>query len=332
MDPRVDREAGRPGPSLLDQINKRTTLNLLIQGCATHAFAAHHLVSDEIRAIDPELVELYDQAAALASASHWYWESRIVFGSPTQFWKRIDTPGHPFRDHRLLARYGYDLAEAHRQYATEQAHVKGVSYNPVSRQVRGNCLVLRLCWKERKHRDRLAELAKRATAMAWGIDPSRIDAELTWDPDPSFGILRRPKTFRGRIFKLLANGWGGVAQSGSGIRVVAKADDFLMLCHELTKATAELVCLHGLNALDPETYATVMEFADRVDYEWWELQAGPELWRRLLAAMPQDSSPAKVLMHVALLDPLALDVLMHNVLENRGLARRTLESQMSDRT
>ena len=105
---------------------------------------------------------------------------------------------------------------------------------------------------------------------------------------------------------------------------------FPMLSHELMKGTAELICLHGLNELDPETYDAVVEAADRVEYEWWQLQAGPELWRRLLAAMPRHTSPGSLLMHVAELDPPALDTLMNNVVENTDLARRMLESQMRD--
>ena len=328
MDPRDDREASRPGPRLLDQINKRTTLNLLIQGCAEHAFMAHNLVRDEIRAIDPDLLELYDRFAAVIPAQYWHWESRLFFGSPTGFWKRIGRPGHPFKDHRLLARHGHALAEANRRYATERARIRGASHDPVSHCVRLNWALLRLLWKERKHRDELAELAKQATATTWGIDPSRLDAELTLDP--SFGEVRRPQTRRGRLLKLSMVAWGGVVRSESGLKVMGKSMFLPSLFHELAKGTAELVCLHGLNALDPETYAVVMESADKVDYEWWELQVGPELWRRLLAAMPEDSSPAKVLMHVARLEPPALDALMHNVVEHPELARRTLESRMSD--
>ena len=41
-------------------VNKRLTLNLLIQGAATHGhWAAHQLVAKELADIDPELFDTY---------------------------------------------------------------------------------------------------------------------------------------------------------------------------------------------------------------------------------------------------------------------------------
>lgn len=48
---------------LLDQINKRITLNVLIQEAAQHAFHSHHLVGDELYTLDPHLPALYDRLA-----------------------------------------------------------------------------------------------------------------------------------------------------------------------------------------------------------------------------------------------------------------------------
>ena len=46
---------------LRDEINKRLTLNLLIQGSAQHAFlTSHYLVRDELTALDSDLLRLYE--------------------------------------------------------------------------------------------------------------------------------------------------------------------------------------------------------------------------------------------------------------------------------
>ena len=60
---------------LLRQVNKRLTLNLLIQGCAAHSFlTAHHLVKDELERIRPGLTRLYDQLAIAALLNYFIGE------------------------------------------------------------------------------------------------------------------------------------------------------------------------------------------------------------------------------------------------------------------
>ena len=82
----------------------------------------------------------------------------------------------------------------------------------------------------------------------------------------------------------------------------------------------ELICLHGLCHLSDEVYEAVIEEADRLEYEAWLLQAGPEMWRRFIAATPRDVSLAETVMHVARLDPLALESLMFTVIEEPNRA------------
>jgi hypothetical protein len=53
-------------PELQEQINKRLTLNLLIQGAAAHSFiTAHHLVRDELENVQPGLTRIYDRAVVM---------------------------------------------------------------------------------------------------------------------------------------------------------------------------------------------------------------------------------------------------------------------------
>ena len=107
--------------------------------------------------------------------------------------------------------------------------------------------------------------------------------------------------------------------------VVAKAWFYPLLSHELAKGTAELVCLHGLNSLDDATYMAVTEEADQIEHETWMMQAGSELWRRLLAVVPHNKTLPETLMHIARLDPLPLENLMVQVVTDPAEAKVWLE-------
>ena len=133
-----------------------------------------------------------------------------------------------------------------------------------------------------------------------------------------------PRTRVGRFVQAAAIGYGGVERRGGRFHVVAKSWNWPTVLHELVKGTAELVCLHGLNGLDDRMYAQVTDEADQIEYETWLLQAGPEMWRRFLAVLPHDRELAEMLMHVARLEPAALEELMLNILEEPDRARRRL--------
>ena len=46
------------------EVNKRLTMNLLMQGAASHVFlTAHHLVRTELNQLDPRLIPFYDRFA-----------------------------------------------------------------------------------------------------------------------------------------------------------------------------------------------------------------------------------------------------------------------------
>jgi hypothetical protein len=91
----------------------------------------------------------------------------------------------------------------------------------------------------------------------------------------------------------------------------------------------ELICLHGLNHLDAETYHRVLRAADRPEYEPWMLQTGCELWRRLLPLLPDDEPVARVVMHISRLPPRELEELMLGVIERPDWAREQLASLSS---
>src|SRR4051812_36964585 len=107
------------------EIQKRFTLNWLIQGAAQHAgMTFHHLVRPELDAIDPELVALYDEYALINLLQYWHLYG--LLGWPPRFWRRaVTNPRHPFFDHPVLSWHGGMLAEAARQHATERCQEKG---------------------------------------------------------------------------------------------------------------------------------------------------------------------------------------------------------------
>jgi hypothetical protein len=305
------------------QTNKRHTLNLLIQGAAAHTLlTAHHLVADQLEAVRPGLTRLYDRMAIVGHLNYWMGDIPILFGPPSRFWRRTGRPNHPFRNHALLARHGAELSRASKRYLLKRGWKRWVIGVPVIQYVQLLWLLGRVWWAERGHEQKLARLAVRANSLVWGIEEDRQMATLT--SNVAFGYLQTPQTFAGRIVQNGAAGYGGVERVGGRFRVVGKAWNFPFVLHELSKGTAELVCLHGLNTLDDETYTQVTAEADQIEYETWALQAGPEMWRRLLAVLPADRPLAEMLMHIARLDPEPLEELMLAVVNDPDRARRRL--------
>ena len=309
---------------ILQQTNKRLTLNLLIQGAAAHTFlTAHHLVRNELEAIRPGLTRLYDRMAISFHLNYWIGDILLVYGLPSWFWRRTHRDRHPFHQHRLLARHGGELSRASKSYLLARGWKKWVIGIPIIHYVQMLLLFWRAARAERRHKRQLAELAKKTTSLIFGIDEDRLKAKLT--TNVAFGHLSTPKTRVGRLTQLAAIGYGGVERRDGQFKVVAKSWNWPLVVHELAKGTAELICLHGLNTLDDETYKTVTDEADQIEYETWLLQAGAEIWRKLLSSLPGDRSLAEMLMHIARLDPEPLERLMLTVANDPEKARDLMD-------
>jgi len=310
---------------LEDEIQKRFTLNWLIQGASQHAGAtSHYLVRDELNAIDPRLVRPYDQLALIIVLQYWRLQSKLLMGSPRRFWKRAATNrGHPFSGHTLLSRYGGMLAEETRRRARERCKEKGVTVLPFAFSFQTAFLIVRLRRLETPHRYQLIELAKEVTSMIWGIPADRLNGTLEDRIRARRSIPVR--SFRDTILGSCIAGIGGVVRHDGKLAVAANAINWHLLTKELVKGTAELVCLHGLNQLSDDTYQRVLYATDRLDLEPWMLQSGGELWRRLLAAMPEDCSLAQVLMDLARQPARILEATIAAVIEEPESARQLLD-------
>jgi hypothetical protein len=126
----------------------------------------------------------------------------------------------------------------------------------------------------------------------------------------------------GTRFRSCIVGHGGVTQKGDELVVTGTGITWQLLAKELVKGTAELVCLHGLNELDDDTYRQVIDVTDHLDLEPWMLQSGGELWRRLLATFPDRAPIARVLMHLARLPAGNLEAVITTAIERPAAAAR----------
>ena len=309
---------------LRDEINKRFSLNWLIQGAAQHTgMTLHYLVREELDAIDPELVRLYDQFALCLLLQFWQFEGVLLHGWPPRFWRRAaSNPKHPFFGHPVLSRHGGMLAEAARRRALERCKEKGFWALRFLYPFQVLNVFVRLLSREAGHSQALSELAKKAVTRVWGIPPDRLEAHLT--SDIAFGNLSQPRTFCGRVVRRCALSYGGVVRRGDSLVVVGRGKNWLLVAMELVQGTAELICLHGTNRLTDDTYRQVIRAADVIDYEPWMLQTGCELWRRLLAVLPGDRPVAVMLMHLARLPAQSLQTLLLAVIEEPDWARELL--------
>jgi hypothetical protein len=300
------------------EIHKRLTLNWLIQGAAQHAgMTFHHLVADELNAINPALLRLYDQYALINLLQYWQPEVAMLFGSPARFWRQASSNRtHPFFGHELLAKYGGLLAAAGRERALDRCKEKGITRIPIVFSLQATHIINRLPRLEAPRRLRLVLLARQVASTVWGIPLQRLDGELV-DHIRSAPSLRA-RSFKDAMFLAGLAGYGGVVRQQGTLMVVAKGKNWQLLAKELVKGTAELISFHWLNQLDDDTYEQVIDTADRIEFEPWMLQSGGELWRRLLASIPKDSSVAHVLMDLARLPAHDLNSTLATVIERHG--------------
>lgn len=282
------------------EIQKRHTLNWLIQGAAQHAgLTLHHLVRDELNALDDRLLQCYDEFALIVLLQYWRGMSALVIGRPKRFWDRASSdPAHPFFGHPLLPIYGGMLAEASKQHALNRCREKGYSMIPFVFSFKALTLLKRIRVLELPFRQRLLELAKQTAVAVWGIPRERFEVELSKEM-PIQGDQFQADNLQARHLRSCIIGYSYVRRSERQLVVSAKGVTWQMLTKELVKGTAELISLHGLSQLQEGTYRRVIEAADRIEFEPWLLQSGGELWRRLLAALPSGCSLARALMRLA---------------------------------
>lgn len=321
-------------PVVRHLINKRLTLNVLIQGAATHAFmSAHHSVRSEMDLLDRGLVPLYDKMNACNNLGYWRGAVLVFSGRPMKFWKTLHRPNNLFYRHRFMRRHGRKLATDSFNAALSRCREKGVPTSGMQNEACMFHLFRRLFELEAPRRGILEELGKKVCHEIFSIDTDQLDASLTLSP--AWGTVRTPTTRRGRLMMHAMVGWGGVDRrdefdvqrdGSSELKVVAKAVTWPLLMHELVKGTMELICLHGLNELSEEHYTSVMDHTEHVEYEIPMIQIGPEFYRRFLSVLPREVPLAQCVMKVARLEPIALEEFMFDMIESPNRATDLLRS------
>ena len=300
-------------PSLAKAIEKRWTLNMLIQGAASHTFVtAGYLVERELEAIRPGLTRLQVRMGINGQLNYLIGENAILFGRPNRWLGWSSQPHAAIADHRFLAPYANQLAGEEVKHLRRLGKNKGVWRTPMFQWVQMFYLFGRVYFQERPHRRQLQALAERVASEIWGFDRDKLDGKLT--RQVAFGNLRDPKTAIGRAARNGAVGYSAPVRVNGQWKVIGKAWVFPLLVHELVKGIAELVCLHGMHHWDEAIYLAATEEADQLEYETWCIQAGPALWRRFLSVAPRDRSIARSLMRLASLPPDELNDWMHGLM------------------
>jgi hypothetical protein len=129
-------------------------------------------------------------------------------------------------------------------------------------------------------------------------------------------------------------GGGGAQKAGEvklerdengNIIIVAWALHFPVLIQELFKGTMELLSLHGLGKLDPDTHEEVLRRADHPTDEPYHIQVGPALWRRLTPFLPRGKPLAPVIAKINTLPPDDLHALMDALVDDPEKAKQLLQ-------
>ena len=288
----------------------------------------HHLVRDELNTLNPKLLRYYDQYALINLLQYWQPEAAVLLGSPTRFWKSaMSKRTHPFFGHPLLSRYGGMLAETSRRRALDRCKEKGLTRLPVAFSFQTLYVIQALRTLEQRFRSQLVQLAKGTASTVWGIPYDQLQGHLVARILPPPGLLP-VRGFVGMMFRAGIVGYGHVTFRDEALVVNARATNWQLLAKELVKGTAELICLHGLTQLSDEAYRRVTAVTEWLDLEPWMLQTGGELWRRLLAALPDGLPTAKALMNLARLPAGTLESVLAPVIEGAPEAADGLASIM----
>jgi hypothetical protein len=162
------------------EIQKRHTLNWLIQGASEHAgMTFHHFIRDELNALDGKFVRLYDELALVGLLQYWRGVAALMVGSPRKYWNQVSTnEEHPFFGHPLLSRYGGMLAEETRRRCLARCKEKRVPRFPVAMSFRVISLIKRIRKLEAPHQEALIKLARNAASTVWGMPENRLHGEL----------------------------------------------------------------------------------------------------------------------------------------------------------
>jgi len=306
-------------------VNKRLTLNLLIQGAATHGhWAAHCLVEKELGEINPDLFATYDEMLLRSRLGYWLGGIPSIMGNPIKFWWKMRQDGHEFGWHPFLVKHGYRIAMETEEDVLQRCRRANIPINGHLNETRGLVVYRRVISQEFMHLKPLVELAKDVCCGAYGIGRELLDGQLT--QTPRFGTIREPESRAGQTILQCMIGWSAVVRREEKLAVKATATFWPMLVHELIKGSVELICLHGMNDVSESEFEIALKHTDHIEFEIPMMQIGGTIFQRFLLARPREISLAECIMHVSKLDPLVLEQFMFHLFESPNRATTMIRS------
>lgn len=115
-------------------------------------------------------------------------------------------------------------------------------------------------------------------------------------------------------------------------KIHAQAVTFPILIHEIVKGVMEILSSHGLPD-DPDIRSFVIEKADKIDYEPWDLILGPCIWEKFLSIMePEDVMDLKQYIYsdIVKLPPDEFNDTMKEILGGTRKGKEYIDKMSSD--
>ena len=306
-------------------VNKRLTLNMLIQGAAVHGhWAAHRLVKQELDAIEPKLFAIYDEMLLRSRLGYWLGGIPALMGNPIKFWWQIRQDGHEFGFHPFFVKHGFEIAKRTQRDVFDRCRKAEVALDGLSNEMRGYRVYAEVIESEQVNLEPLEELAKDVCCEMYGIERVLLDGKLT--QRPRFGTVREPDSDAGQELLKVMIGWSAVERRDGDLCVKATATFWPMLVHELIKGSVELICLHGMNCVSADDFAVALERTDHVEFEIPMLQIGGTIFQRFLEARPREIALAESIMYVSMFEPEVLEQFMFQLFESPNRATGMIRS------
>lgn len=91
-----------------------------------------------------------------------------------------------------------------------------------------------------------------------------------------------------QLMGVMTGGTEEVEWEGDKPKIKAKAMMFPILLHEMSKGVMEVLTMHQLSSLEPDTLKKVYRHADKYEHEFFHFFVGPAVWRKFIRVVPKD--------------------------------------------
>jgi len=132
-------------------------------------------------------------------------------------------------------------------------------------------------------------------------------------------------------------GWSNVeypdqdADEDANPKVIGKGINFTVLCQELVKGIVSMATDTGIDNnvrkgedLTEEEVRTILNESDKLSFEPFEIQVGPELWRRFLKAIPEGADKFDLISEIGTSEPEDVYEITSDTVTNPDMAKERL--------